>query len=267
MSHDREAINTHLDSLGFQSHRAQHRGPLTHLFVRERGRDPPFRNANIQMTRLRNELRRLKVFPKEPGPKRRAGENLACTMRTVFRKPGESAQDLWRREEAGLHEHAAVRAASLRAPAPSLNCITNVFQVNPFVPRLYFSGYSEKMDAYVTVMEYAPGSPPTSRTGATGLAAVERALFTLWIRGVALPDLSREGVRVSADRAVIVDFTGARAPLKNMNAVRTSRNPLSHLLWDPPRWLHGLVRGAKGIDDARRAVWLWSAACARNGDL
>jgi hypothetical protein len=112
-------------------------------------------------------------------------------------------------------------------------------------------------------MAYAPGTPPSSRTSATGLAAVERALFTLWVRGVALPDLSRDGVRVSAAGAVVVDFTGTRPPLKNLGTVQRSRTPLSHLLWDPPRWLHGLVNGAKGIDAARRAAWLWTPSCAQ----
>lgn len=182
-------------------------------------------------------------------------------MRAVFRRPGEPLGDFLKREEAGVRQHAALYAPLQTRAPPVLTCITNVFQVESFVPRLHFAGYSPALDAYVTVMDYAPGATPSARTGAGGLVAVERALFTLWVRGVALPDIPRSGVRVSGTAASVVDFTAARAPLKNLRAVQSSRNPLFSELWDPPRWLPGLLRTVKGVEDARHAAWLWSPTC------
>lgn len=217
------------------------------------------------MDRLRRELKR--VFPR--AAKRRAvssagGASVVAprTMRTVFRRPGQPLGAFLKMEEAGVRQHAALHAPKYTAAPPVLDCITNVFQTETVVPRLHFAGYSPALDAYVTVMDYAPGTTPSARTTAAGLAAVERALFTLWVRGVALSEIPRAGVRVSATTASVVDLVESRAPMKNLRAVQSSRNPLFHELWDPPRWLVDLLRRAKGIDVARQATWLWSPDCA-----
>ena len=256
MSGKRDVISNHMMFLGVQSDGIQRRGLLTHLFVPSRSRRLPFRNARAQLDRLRGELQR--VFPKSARP---LGENAPRTMRVVFRRPAEPLRVFLQREEAGVRQHVALRQAPTRSP-PVIECLTDVFQTDPIVPRLHFAGYHPTLDAYVTVMSYAPGAPPSAGTSATALAAIERALFTIWMRGVALPDLPKGGVRVSATGAFIVDFTGARSPLKNVRAVQSSRNPLFPELWDPPRWLPALVRRrGKALDAARRAAWLWSPAC------
>ncbi len=250
--------------LGVQENGIQRRGDLTHLFVPDPQRRLPFRNAQAQLGRLRKELRRV-VFPKNARPV--AGGNAPRTVRVVFRitdprQPPEPLQKFLKREEGGVRQHLDLLDPPARPP-PRVDCLTNVFQLEPFVPRIHFAGYHPALDAYVTVMDYAPGSKPSPSTSPAGLAAVERALFTLWVRGVALPDISREGVRVSKAGATIVDFTNWRNPMKNLRAVQASRNPLFSGLWDPPAWLPGLLRrtNAARLDTARRAAWLWSPAC------
>lgn len=254
----RDVITDHLEFLGFQTEGIQRRGVLTHLFIPPKIRRLPFQNAPAHLERLLKELRFTTVRNWRAAPK---GPR---SMRVVFRQPGETLTAFLRREKAGVRQQVALRAALSRPPPPAIDCLTNAFQVDPFVPRVHFAGYHSALDAYITVMDYAPGNPPSKRTRATGIAAIERALFTLWARGVALPDIPADGVRVSAAGAVVVDFTGARAPLKNRAVVQSSRNPLFPELWDSPRWLPGLVRQAAGLEAARQAVWLWSPACAGN---
>lgn len=247
----RDAISDHLGKLGFQLQGVKRLGHLTHLFVPSFGQKNAYPNASVHVGRLQQGLKRVfrgaRAFP----------HGAPLTLRTVFRRPQEPLQDFLRREEAGVTQHAALRK-SLR-PAPPVPCLTDAFLTEPFVPRLLLAGYSPTLDAYMTVMEYAPGSTPSSKTPARGVAAIERALFTLWIRGVALPGLGRAGVRVSGTEVRVVDFSSARPPLKNVGAAARSQNPLFPQLWDAPPWLRGML---SGINAARRTAWVWSPDCS-----
>jgi hypothetical protein len=251
----RDAIANHLATLGFQLQGVRRLGTLTHLFVPAMGQKNAYPNASMHLGRLQKGLKRMfrgaRAFPR----------GAPLTLRTVKRRPTEPLEDFWMREEAGVRQHVALRQ-TLR-PAPPVPCLTDAFLTEPFVPFLYMAGYSPDLDAYVTLMEYAPGTTPSAKTPARGLAAVERALFTLWLRGVALPGLSKSGVRVSGTEVRVVDFTSARPPLKNVGAAARSQNPLFPGLWDAPPWLRGML---SGINAARRSAWLWSPECQKNNN-
>jgi hypothetical protein len=115
-------------------------------------------------------------------------------------------------------------------------------------------------------MAYAPGMSPSPRTNPRGLAAIERALYTLWLRNVSLQYIDKRHIFLDPKSLTvrILDFKEARRPTKDTaNVIATSRNPMYHQLWDPPAWFLELwnLHSAEVMESERGKVWVWATVC------
>lgn len=149
---------------------------------------------------------------------------------------------------------------------PQVQCLINNFRAERFVPQLYFAGYDPEKEVYIKVMAYAPGMSPNPRTNPRGLAAIERALYTLWLRGVSLQYIDKRHIFLDPKslNVRVLDFTAARKPTKNTaDVIATSRNPMYHQFWDPPAWFLELwnQHPTDVMESERGKVWVWATVC------
>jgi hypothetical protein len=167
----------------------------------------------------------------------------------------------------GVIQH--MKVSAYQAPTegdPQVQCLINNFRAEKFVPQLYFAGYDPEMEVYIKVMAYAPGMSPSQRTNPRGLAAIERALYTLWLRNISLQYIDRRHIVLDPKslNVRILDFKEARKPTKNTtNVIASSRNPMYHQLWDPPAWFLEFwnQHPADVMEAERGKVWVWATVC------
>lgn len=108
---------------------------------------------------------------------------------------------------ARLAERRCVRVACAGGAATSSVCAADV------VPELYFAGPDDAAGAFVTVMGRVSGETLDAhlqrrggRVSAETYVAVEKAVCTLWLLGIAHGDLHAQNLMIDGDRVTIIDF-------------------------------------------------------------
>lgn len=101
-----------------------------------------------------------------------------------------------------------------------------VFDAKAHAPTLYYAAYLETLDVFVIIESVAPGKPiwkkdtrqPSSATGmafrrlpAKAIAAIEKALLSLWSIGIVHRDLTPGNILYDSwrNKATIIDFASA----------------------------------------------------------
>ena len=188
---------------------------------------------------------------------------IPVTIRIARAPRDRSLEDFQRSYEFAMRAHAF--AATATAPGPA--CILGGLRGADVVPKPYCAGLDRSKGWYVMVLARTHGSKPLpSRPLAPyHVAAIERALLTLWILGVsmqaAVPDdvlLNRATGQVS-----VVNFVRAtKVPTwRREEAVAglTSPDAIARV-WTPPAWL-SKVTATPAVKAARATAWTWSPRC------
>jgi hypothetical protein len=184
---------------------------------------------------------------------------------------GNQIREYVKRCKYGVFQHMKLVAQQIPAADTPVQCLVNNFKAAKYIPELYFFGLDVQERLYIKVMAYSPGSYPSHKMTPEGLAEIEKALYTLWIRGVSLKNIkqshmvfNRKRTTGTGPRARILDVSSAERPIKNSkNIIATSRNPLFHQFWEPPEWLVELWahHGDEAMTAEREKVWTRAAVC------
>lgn len=276
---------TYLADLGFQREGLQHKNKQIHsvfmnIEVPPRVRRNVLLELEDRLTRVPNRkvVHPIKKRPPLLWQRPRIPSQGPLTVQLIAFPPNQTVEEEMQfltQCEVGVWNHINVlvspqQTQNTRAP---IQCLINNYNFSPerYVPQLYFSGFDRNQRVYVKVMAYAAGESPTqTKTKPRGLAEIERALFTLWLYGISLRNIDRHHLLVAPNfRVHILDLRTAEEPVKKTkNVIASSRNPLFHYLWDPPKWFVALWNKypIEVMKKARGEVWKLSGCDVPNNN-
>jgi serine/threonine protein kinase len=161
-----------------------------------------------------------------------SGEAPGSSVGVVVKVSTVGPREAWDEFLAKNTHEAQVHARLSRKDAcVKLACSGRKVCAREFIPRLHLAGADAARGVYVSVMSLVPGTSLMRAAGDSGpvrarqYVAVERALASLWMLGVAHGDVHPENIMLHGDDAHVLDFGMAMVlPPQVRKAVQRAMN-------------------------------------------